>query len=65
MPYNNQDCISDAGAPAEGTISGTLLVPSAGRNAFSGNDRAVSLRDSIAREDCLSGNRPHGRTPSS
>ncbi len=37
---------------------------SAGRNTLSGNDKAVSLRGSIARGDCLSGNRLRERTPS-
>lgn len=37
---------------------------SAGKHSFSGNDKAVSLRDSIAQVGCLSGNRHHERTPS-
>jgi hypothetical protein len=37
---------------------------SAGKHSFSGNDKAVNLRDSIAQVGCLSGNRHHERTPS-
>lgn len=72
----SSDKVTGAGAPAEGTKSSTLFgvrltvwlwltqPDSAGRNTLSDNDRAVSLRGNIARLDCLSGNRPHERTPS-